>query len=68
MKFTFAAGLVAMCVSAQEDTAAVAIIEEEPVEECPFLKVFEQNEVGQWEFKDSVMPNLPQISFADVDE
>lgn len=56
MKFTFAASLIAMCAFAQEDSAAIVedwttevpVPVEEEAEECPFLKVFEKNEEGQW--------------------
>lgn len=38
---------------------------EPTAEDCPFLKVFEQNDAGQWQLK---RPDLPEITFSDVDE
>ena len=50
--------------------ASVLAQEAEPTaEDCPFLKVFERNDAGQWQVKAEHMPlsDLPQISFTDVD-
>ena len=70
-KQAFIASLVAVCALAQGDAAATeagastGVVEEPTAEDCPFLKVFERNDAGQWQFR---QPDLPKISFADVDK
>ena len=40
---------------------------EPTAEDCPFLRVFDKNEDGRWEFSQDLVPDLAQLSFADVD-
>ena len=46
---------------------AQGAVEEPTAEDCRFLRVFEQNDAGQWQRKNKLLPNLPTISYSDVD-
>lgn len=70
MKFTFAASLITAFACAQEPVPATpldteGLVYEEPTPAEKFASMFEQNEEGRWQLR---MPDLPKISWADVDD
>lgn len=54
----FIASLVAVYALAQDDAAVAeeSTSSEPTAEDCPFLKVFEQNDAGQWQTKHPELP------------
>ena len=62
LKLTFTTALVAVYTFAQDTAMDV------PADEVnnPLLEIFEKNAAGQWQL--GILPNLPQISFTDVDD
>ena len=62
---TFIISLIFACAIATEQSTPEEL--QPTAEDCPFLRVFDKNEDGRWEFSQDLVPDLPQLSFADVD-
>ena len=66
MKATFTVSLIMASTLAQSDDLADSV--EPTAEDCPFLRVFDKNAEGRWEVSRDIVPDLPQLSFSDVDK
>ena len=65
MKANFIVSLIMASALAEAEDLATSV--EPTAEDCPFLRVFDKNEAGRWEVSRDLMPDLPQLTFSDVD-